>query len=140
LKFGWKALDNIDFEAIPDTTFTRDKTGVGDIEYFNPKHPGIRYPNGYYREHPKPGKNVILYNPNNNDEQDVRLDALHIMPEDATYDVLNTLYRNAARNSDVEYNAKMRYNEDVKKFGKDIELKGKTVCPIQLPRAVCIAQ
>jgi hypothetical protein len=115
----WKALNNINFEAIPDTTFTRDKTGVGDIEYFNPRYPGIRYPNGYYREHPSPGKHVILYNPNNNDMQDVRLDALHIMPEDATYDVLNALYRNAARNSDVAYNARMRYNEDVQKFGKD---------------------
>ena len=28
LKFGWKALDNINFKAIPDTTFTRNKTGV----------------------------------------------------------------------------------------------------------------
>lgn len=119
LKFGWKALDNINFKAIPDTTFTRDKTGIGDIEYFNSKYPGIKYPNGYYKEHPSPGEHVILYNPNNNDKQDVRLDALHIMPEDATYDVLNTLYRNAARTSDVSYNAKMRYNEDVEKFGKE---------------------
>jgi hypothetical protein len=113
----WKALNNINFEAIPDTTFTRDKTGVGDIEYFNPRYPGIRYPNGYYREHPSPGKHVILYNPNNNDMQDVRLDALHIMPEDATYDVLNTLYREAARGTDVEWNARRRYEEDARKYG-----------------------
>lgn len=114
----WKALQNIDFEAIPDTTFTRDKTGAGSIEYFQAKYPqGITYPNGYHKEHPRPGKDVILYNPNENDEQDVRLDALHIMPEDATYDVLNTLYRNAARGTDVEWNARQRYEEDVRKYG-----------------------
>lgn len=114
----WKALQNIDFEAIPDTTFTRDKTGAGSIEYFQAKYPqGITYPNGYHKEHPKPGKDVILYNPNENDEQDIRLDALHIMPKDATYDVLNELYRNAAKGTDVEWIARQRYEEDVRKYG-----------------------
>lgn len=116
----WKALNNIDYKAIPDTTFTREKTGTGSIEYFNSMYPeGITYPNGYHREHPLPGKDVILYNPNDNDEQDIRLDALHIMPKDATYDALNTLYRNAALDSDVSYVAKERYNEDIKRYGKD---------------------
>lgn len=45
------------------------------------------------------------------------LDALHIMPKDATYDVLNSIYRNAAKDSDVAYNAKLRYTEDAKKYG-----------------------
>ena len=65
----WKALNNIEYTAIPDTTFTRDKTGAGSIEYFSSQHPeGIIYPNGYHRKHPIPGKDVILYNPNENDE------------------------------------------------------------------------
>jgi hypothetical protein len=120
LKFGWKALDNIDFEAIPDTTYSRDKTGVGDIEYFPPNAPGWFYPNGYYQKHPKPGKHVILYNPKYNDEQDIRLDALHAMPADATYGVLTTLYRKAAFDSDndITNNAKQRYNEDLQKYGR----------------------
>ena len=116
----WKALNNIDYQVIPDTTFTRDKTGAGSIEYFNAAYPqGITYPNGYHKSHPMPGKDVLLYNPKDNDEQDIRLDALHIMPKDATYDVLNTLYRNAAKDGDVAYNAQQRYNEDVKKYGKE---------------------
>lgn len=116
----WKALGNINFEIIPDTTFTRDKTGAGSIEYFQKEHPeGIIYPNGYHKPHPKPGNDVILYNPNTNDEQDIRLDALHIMPKDATYDALNSIYRKSARDSDVSYNAKYRYDEDVAKYGKE---------------------
>lgn len=116
----WKALDNIDFKVIPDSTFTRDKTGAGSIEYFQKEHPeGIIYPNGYRKPHPSPGNDVILYNPKENDEQDVRLDALHIMPKDATYDALNTIYREAAKNSDVAWNAKHRYDEDVKNYGKE---------------------
>jgi hypothetical protein len=116
----WKALDNIDFKVIQDSTFTRDKTGAGSIEYFQKEHPeGIIYPNGYRKPHPSPGNDVILYNPKENDEQDIRLDALHIMPKDATYDALNTIYREAAKNSDVAWNAKHRYDEDVKNYGKE---------------------
>ena len=118
-KVQWKALDNIDYKAIPDPTFTREKTGLGSIEYFAAEEPqGITYPNGFHKAHPFPGKDVILYNPKENDEQDIRLDALHIMPKDASYDALNSLYRNAAKNSDVSYNAKARYKEDIKQFGR----------------------
>ena len=115
----WKALDKIDYKVIPDTSFTRDRTGAGSIEYFSADDPGIRYPNGYYVQHPMPGNDVILYNPNDNDEQDIRLDALHIMPKDATYDALNSLYRDRAMDSDVSYNAQQRYAEDVQRYGQD---------------------
>ena len=116
----WKALGNINFEIIPDTTFTRDKTGAGSIEYFQKEHPeGITYPNGYRKPHPSPGNDVILYNPKENDEQDIRLDALHIMPKDATYDALNTIYREAAKNSDVTWNAKRKRDEDIIKYGEE---------------------
>lgn len=116
----WKALDKVDFKAIPDSTFTRENTGLGDIEYFATEHPnGITYPNGYHREHPSPGTDVILYNPKTNDEQDIRLDALHLMPKDIVYATLNDLYRYHAKDSDVMYNAEQRYTEDVKKYGKE---------------------
>jgi hypothetical protein len=116
----WEALRNANYEAIADTTFTRELTGAGSIEYFPHNSEGITYPNGYYRKHPKPGNNVILYNPKENDQQDIRLDALHMMPDaDPTYAALNALYREAARNSDVMYNAEQRYNEDVEAYGKN---------------------
>ena len=115
----WKALENIDYVAIPDPEFTREKTGAGSIEYFSAEEPeGITYPNGYHRDHPMSGKDtikdVILYNPNDNDAQDIRLDALHIMPKDPTYDALNTIYRNASWDArdDNYINAKDRYTTD----------------------------
>lgn len=116
----WKALGNIDYETVADPEFTREKTGAGSIEYFSAEEPeGITYNNGYHRDHPIPGKDVILYNPDENDEQDIRLDALHIMPKDPTYDTLNSLYREAARDSDVAWAAEQRYKEDVAKYGKE---------------------
>lgn len=115
----WKALDNIDYTAIPDPEFTREKTGGGSIEYFPAEEPeGVTYNNGYHRDHPMPGHDVILYNPDDNDEQDVRLDALHIMPKDPTYDALNLMYRDAAREGDVAWAAKQNYKEDLSKYGK----------------------
>lgn len=116
----WKVLNNTQYQAVEDPNFTREVTGAGSIEYFPATSKGITYPNGYYREHPNPGNNVILYNPKENDEQDIRLDALHMMPDvDPTYAALNALYREAAKNSDVMYNAEQRYKEDAEKYGKE---------------------
>lgn len=116
----WKALKRMSFEAIADPEFTRDRTGAGSIEYFNADNTdGITYLNGYHRDHPKPGSDVILYDPETNDEQDVRLDALHLMPKDPIYGALYDLYLNAAKNSDVMYNAEQRYTEDMLKYGID---------------------
>lgn len=111
----WKALENIDYTAVPDPEFTKEKTGQGDIEWFDETHPdGVTYRNGYHRDHPIPGTNVVLYNPNTNNEQDIKLDALHGMYKDPTYDTLNQLYREAAKDGDVMYNAKKAYEEDLK--------------------------
>ena len=128
----WPALSNIEYQAIADPTFTRDKTGEGSIEYFAPNEKGIQYNNGYYREHPMFGHNVILYNPDTNDEQDIRLDALHAMPQDPTYDVLNTVYRNRVQDSDVAYNALRRYKEAEDILEKQGQL-GKDVNPDPYP-------
>jgi hypothetical protein len=115
----WKALNNINYKAVADPNFTREATGAGSIEYFPADSEGITYPNGYYRAHPSPGNDTILYNPVENDEQDIRLDALHMMPQDPVYAALNALYRDAARNSDVMYNAKQRHNEDAQNYGAE---------------------
>lgn len=71
-----------------DADFTRDKTGVGDIEYFGNKNNGrqsIIYDNGFEYQHPKPGTHGIVYNPNTNGEQSVMLDMLHGMTDDPIY-------------------------------------------------------
>lgn len=65
---------------VADTSFTRDKTGVGDIEVFD-GYDTITYPNGYQIVNPYPKQPTILYNPNTNTEQNIRLDALHMMPK-----------------------------------------------------------
>lgn len=130
----WKALENLkdytDYEVVPDTTFTRDKTGAGDIEVFKQEYPeGVTYTNGYHKPHPHPGKDVILYNPKTNDEQDIALDALHLMSRDPTYDTLNELYRGEAdipqNNTNVRYWANKKYEEDLQKYLRDSELYNK---------------
>lgn len=96
----------MNYEAIPDSTFTRDKTGIGSIEYFSAdNNNGITYLNGYHKAHPKPGTDVILYDPATNDQQDIRLDALHFMPKDHVYGALYDEYLLAARDGDAAYNA-----------------------------------
>ena len=69
-----------------------------------------------------PGKDVILYNPNNNDEQDIRLDALHIMPKDATYDALYSQYLNeiyTGQAGDLAWKGVKKWEDDAKKYGKN---------------------
>jgi hypothetical protein len=120
----WKALDNVDFKAIPDSTYTREKTGIGSIEFFHKDNlDGITYPNGYFREHPSPGENVILYDPKTNDEQDIRLDALHVMPQDPVYADLLAMYRLAANDGDVAHQADRDYKYYVDTYGMDKALK-----------------
>jgi hypothetical protein len=41
------------------------------------------------------------------------------MPKDPTYNTLNLLYREAARDGDVAWAAKQRYEKDVAKYGKN---------------------
>ena len=118
----WPALNNIEYIAVPDTAFTREKTGAGSIEVMfkdTPKE-GYTYGTGYKYPHPKPGHNVIIYNPKENDAQDVRLDALHLMPQDPTYDVLRSELAYYADDSDIAYNARNRMNEDIAKYGHPI--------------------
>ena len=76
---AFKNMGNVTLKA--DTGFTREKTGLGEIEYFNPNQNTITYPNGYNYPHPNLGTHGIVYNPNMaNPEEAVRLDLLHGMP------------------------------------------------------------
>lgn len=115
----WKALDNIEFQPWADPTFTRDKTGVGDIEVMFKDTPeeGYLYGTNYNYPHPLPGQNVVIFNPATNDEQDIRLDALHIMPQDPTYDVLRSRLAYYGDNSDLAINAERRMQDDMQKYG-----------------------
>jgi hypothetical protein len=78
---------------VSDPNFTREATGAGSIEYIN--EPNISYPNGYVLNNPTNGP-TIIYNPNDNTEDDVMLDALHALRDlDPHYKVLLKNYEDA---------------------------------------------
>jgi hypothetical protein len=78
---AFKKMGDITFKA--DPFFTREQTGVGDIEYMNPKQDYVRYtenqdgPNDYWLKHPKPGSHAIVYNPETNNKQNIIMDMFH---------------------------------------------------------------
>ena len=80
-----KALGNVKVKA--DTEFTKEKTGIGDIEYFAPGQEAITYPTGERVKHPgSDRRHTVLVNPDTNDAQNVALDMLHgLGAEDPTY-------------------------------------------------------
>jgi flagellar basal body rod protein FlgC len=76
---AFKNMGNITLKS--DPSFTKEKTGLGEIEYFSPTQDTITYPTEYKYPHPNLGTHGIVYNPNiNNVEESVRLDLLHGMP------------------------------------------------------------
>jgi len=102
---GLSAYKNNEYIVKPDTTFTRDATGLGSIEYMPPERDTVRYPNGYKLPHPAYGKHAIIYNPKDNDVRDVTMDMLHGLPAiDSTYAKLRDTFE------------KTRMNEDTKKW------------------------
>ena len=71
-----------DVSVVPDREFTRDVTGIGDIEYYGPDQGAITYPSGNVVDRPSPkGRHTVLVNPDTNDSQAVALDLLHGMAE-----------------------------------------------------------
>lgn len=73
-----KNLGEVTLKA--DPSYTTEKTGKGDIEYFSPTQDTVSYKNFTYNvPHPKMGTHGIVYNPKTNDEQDIALDMLHGM-------------------------------------------------------------
>jgi hypothetical protein len=113
----WPALKKLGKVTIkPDESFTRDKTGVGDIEFFGPNTPQVTYNNGYVAQNPGVGGYGILYNPNTNDEQSIRLDMLHGMSEaDPKFRRLRNRFERAVKNSDIYNEMNHWYNIDKEK-------------------------
>jgi len=83
-----EALGNVKVKA--DKEFTRDLTGIGDIEYFAPGQKAITYPSGARVKHPgSDRRHTVLVNPETNNAQNVALDMLHGLPaEDPEYNRL----------------------------------------------------
>jgi hypothetical protein len=98
----YPAFKNLgDITLHPDNNFTRDNTGVGNIEYFGPEQEEINYPNGFSYSHPKIGSHGIVYNPNENNQQDVTMDMLHGMTKaDSEYSRLRDKF--TKRLSEIE--------------------------------------
>jgi len=113
----WPALKKLGNVTIkPDESFTRDKTGVGDIEFFSPNTPQVTYSNGYVAQNPGVDGYGILYNPSTNDEQNVRLDMLHGMAEaDPHYRRLRNRFERAVKHSDIYNEMNHWYNIDKEK-------------------------
>lgn len=71
----WQSAKNLPYYNITkDNTFTREKTGTGSIEYFN--QPAITYNNGVTVNNPNSNP-TILFDPNTNTVEDIKLDLLH---------------------------------------------------------------
>lgn len=82
---AFKNMGEVTIKADPE--FTRDKTGVGSIEYFGiqDNRDRVTYGNGYSYPHPKKGTHGIVYDPKTNNEQSIMLDMLHGMTSDTVY-------------------------------------------------------
>lgn len=102
-----KNMGNITLKA--DTSFTKDKTGVGDIEYFSPEEgrDTVTYDTGYKYPHPNPGSYGIVYNPKTNNQESIFLDLLHGMSAaDPTYSKMREDFKQQTlkdREGDIKY-------------------------------------
>lgn len=65
-----------DVELTADPNFTSKTSGLGSIEYISPERGDepVRYPSGYELVAPKPGVHNIVYDPNTNNINNVKLD------------------------------------------------------------------
>lgn len=94
-----------DYTIVSDPTFTRDKTGAGEIEYFD--EPEIIYANGYRKTNPTKGPSLV-YNPNSQTEEDVKLDLLHHYRKyDPVYQDLLKDYTNTQDPGQILYNSEL---------------------------------
>jgi hypothetical protein len=105
-----KALGRVTVKADPG--FTREATGIGDIEYFGPGQRVVRYPSGAEFKHPGPDRrHAVLFNPETNNAQAVALDMLHGMSEaDPKFRGMLQEFGEALGEDDVRY----WYEQDLK--------------------------
>lgn len=128
-----------DINIIADRNFTREKTGVGDIETFvnnengNPIYNTVTYENGFKITNPTPNKTTVIYNPDTNNEQNVALDLLHGMTRDGNYNSVRNDFKKAFLNSEngreldlawQDYNKETRGNNDGKQSFIENEIDG----------------
>ena len=113
-------LNNIKFRIISDPNYSKEKTGEGSIEYLPQNEDKVTYSNGYSWTKPKEYKEqaVILFNPNESNYEDVKLDALHVLrDQDPNYsNILQQLKNNIS--DDYYHAAKERFNQDKLKAQK----------------------
>jgi len=105
------ALRNLeDVSVVPDRGFTREVTGIGDIEYYGPDQGAITYPSGNVVDRPSPrGRHTVLVNPDTNDAQNVALDLLHGMADsDPTFRNMVREFGNSLDEGEIRY----WYNKD----------------------------
>lgn len=90
----WASAKNLPFYNITkDSIFTRERTGAGSIEYFN--EPSITYDNGVTIKNPN-NNPTILFDPNTNTVDDIKLDLLHHYREyDPVYQQKLNAYQSA---------------------------------------------
>lgn len=99
-----------DVSVVPDRGFTREVTGIGDIEYYGPEQGAIRYPSGNVVDRPSPrGRHTVLVNPDTNDSQAVALDLLHGMADaDPTFSAMVREFGDSLDEGEIRY----WYNKD----------------------------
>ena len=110
-------MGEVTFKADPE--FTREATGVGDIEYFGPgeDRTQITYPNNFVYKHPKVGTHGIVYNPETNNAQAIALDMLHgLGKDDKNYEKLRNEFGESYMNSIFRED----FERDVKMFKEEI--------------------
>jgi len=99
-----------DISVVPDRGFTREVTGIGDIEYYGPEQGAITYPSGNVVDRPSPrGRHTVLVNPDTNDSQSVALDLLHGMADsDPTFSAMVSEFGDSLDEGEIRY----WYNKD----------------------------
>jgi len=108
---GLKKLGDV--TLVEDTSFTKAKTGVGDIEFFPETGVDtVRYPTGYKYAHPNPGTTAIVMNPATNNYMDVIRDLLHISGKDSIFDSLKSKFRTQTKKDEAE-DIQYFYNQEV---------------------------
>ncbi len=119
----WPVLSTIKFNIVPDSTFTKENTGIGSIEYISPNEEEyITYPNGYKHKNPHIGEASIIYNPSDNDYEDIKMDLLHALrTQDPKYrELVESIDKVVLEgNDDLKTNAKLKYEQDYKEYGKE---------------------
>jgi hypothetical protein len=110
-------MGEVTFKADPE--FTREATGIGDIEYFGPGEDKtqITYPNSFVYPHPKVGTHGIVYNPETNNAQSIALDMLHgLSKDDKNYEKFRNNFGESYMNSIFRED----FERDVKMFKEEI--------------------